>query len=59
LMEVILRRDRSRCRELGKAESLGTLQPSRLADMVVVNRDPPRDLSWLRDIALPSRMARS
>lgn len=50
-MEVIVAATGLAARELGKAESLGTLQAGKLADMVVLNHDPLRDLSALRDIA--------
>jgi imidazolonepropionase-like amidohydrolase len=50
-MEVIAAATGVAARELGKAESLGTLQPGKLADMLVLNRDPLRDLGALRDIA--------
>jgi hypothetical protein len=48
--EVIAAATGRAARELGKAESLGTLQPGKLADILVLNRDPLRDLSALRDI---------
>jgi imidazolonepropionase-like amidohydrolase len=50
-MDVIAAATGLAARELGKAESLGTLQPGKLADMLVLNRDPLRDLGALRDIA--------
>ena len=37
---------------LRMADSIGTLQPGKLADLVVVNGDPLRDLGVLRDVAL-------
>jgi imidazolonepropionase-like amidohydrolase len=33
------------------ADSLGTIQPGKLADVLVLNRDPLQDLGALRDIA--------
>jgi imidazolonepropionase-like amidohydrolase len=50
-MDVIAAATGLAAQELGKAESLGTLQPGKLADLVVLNRDPLRDLNALRDIA--------
>ena len=50
-MEVIAAATGLAAQELDKADSLGTLQPGKLADMVVLNRDPLGDLGALRDIA--------
>ena len=41
----------SAARALGMADSLGAIQPGRMADLVVLNRDPLQDLSALRDIS--------
>ena len=41
----------SAARALGMAGSLGAIQPGRMADLVVLNRDPLEDLSALRDIS--------
>jgi Amidohydrolase family len=50
-MDAIVAATGLAARELGKAESLGTLEPGKLADLLVLNRDPLRDLAGLRDIA--------
>jgi hypothetical protein len=50
-MEVIAAATGLAAQELGKADSVGTLQPGKLADMLVLNQDPLRDLGALRDIA--------
>ena len=36
---------------LGVADTFGTVQPSRVADLVVLNSDPTEDISSTRDIA--------
>jgi imidazolonepropionase-like amidohydrolase len=58
-MEVIVAAAGVAARELGKAESLGTLQPGKLADMLVLNRDPLKDLGALRDIVHVFKVVRS
>jgi Amidohydrolase family len=50
-MEVIAAATGLAAQELGKADLLGTLQPGKLADVLVLNQDPLRDLGALRDIA--------
>ena len=49
-LEVISAATRLSARELGMGESLGTIEPGKLADLLVLNRDPLRDLGALRDI---------
>jgi len=48
--EVISAATRLSARELGMGDSLGTIEPGKLADLLVLNRDPLRDLGALRDI---------
>jgi imidazolonepropionase-like amidohydrolase len=50
-MEVVAAATGLAARELGMADSLGTIQPGKLADVLVLNRDPLQDLGALRDIA--------
>jgi imidazolonepropionase-like amidohydrolase len=38
-------------RELGMGDSLGTIAPGKLADLLILNSDPLQDLGGLRDIA--------
>jgi hypothetical protein len=47
---VISAATRLSARELGMGDSLGTIEPGKLADLLVLNRDPRRDLGALRDI---------
>jgi Amidohydrolase family len=49
-LEVISAATRMSARELGMGDSLGTIAPGKLADLLVLNRDPLRDLGALRDI---------
>jgi Amidohydrolase family len=49
-LEVISAATRLSARELGMGDSLGTIEPGKLADLLVLNRDPRRDLGALRDI---------
>ena len=50
-MDVLRAATGSAARALGMADSLGAIQPGRMADLVVLNRDPLQDLSALRDIS--------
>jgi hypothetical protein len=49
-LEVISAATRMSARELGMGDSLGTIEPGKLADLLVLNRDPRRDIGALRDI---------
>lgn len=49
-LEVISAATRMSADELGMGDSLGTIEPGKLADLLVLNRDPLRDLGALRDI---------
>ena len=40
---------------LGMGDELGTLEPGKLADLVVLRRDPSQDISAVRDVALVIR----
>jgi hypothetical protein len=50
-MDVLRAATGSAARALGMADSLGAIQPGRMADLVVLNRDPLEDLSALHDIS--------
>jgi imidazolonepropionase-like amidohydrolase len=49
-MDGIITSTRHGAELLGVAEDLGTLEPGKLADVIVVEGDPLRDLSRLRDV---------
>jgi Amidohydrolase family len=49
-LEVISAATRLSARELGMGDSLGTIESGKLADLLVLNRDPRRDIGALRDI---------
>ena len=50
-MEVIVAATREAAIALGMADALGTIQRGKLADVVIVDRDPCIDLRHLREIA--------
>jgi imidazolonepropionase-like amidohydrolase len=49
-MEVILAATRNGARALGRADTLGTLLPGKLADLLVVAADPTTDVANLRQL---------
>jgi hypothetical protein len=49
-LEVICAATGRSAHELGMAETLGTVETGKLADLLVLNRDPLRDLGAIRDI---------
>jgi imidazolonepropionase-like amidohydrolase len=51
-MQALVAATQGGARALGRADALGTIQPGRLADLVVVRRDPAADIEALRDVAL-------
>jgi imidazolonepropionase-like amidohydrolase len=51
-MQAIVAATQGGARALGRADELGTIQPGRLADLVVLRRDPTADIEALRDVAL-------
>ena len=50
-LEVIHAATGQSARELGMGDSLGTIAPGKLADLLILNSDPLQDLGGLRDIA--------
>jgi hypothetical protein len=50
-LEVIAMASGGSARALGMEASLGTIRENRVADIVVLNRDPSNDLDALRDVA--------
>jgi imidazolonepropionase-like amidohydrolase len=51
-MEAIVISTRNGARLLDVEEQIGTLEPGKFADVIVVNRDPLQDLGALRDVHL-------
>jgi len=50
-LEVIRAATRDTAEELGLGDHLGTVEAGKLADLLVLNRDPLQDLGAMRDIA--------
>src|SRR5262249_55341893 len=50
-LEVVRAATHLSARELGMGDTLGTIEAGKLADLLVLNGDPLRDLGALRDIA--------
>jgi len=51
-MEAIVAGTRNAANNLGKVSKLGTIEPGKLADMIVVSGDPLKDIRNTRDIKL-------
>ena len=49
-MEAIESATRMGAMALGQAEALGTVEPGKRADLILVERDPLHDISALRDV---------
>jgi imidazolonepropionase-like amidohydrolase len=47
-MEVVVAATRTAARAMGRAADLGTVEPGKAADLVIVAADPTRDVAHLR-----------
>ena len=51
-MDVLVAATRNAAKAIGQSDRLGTVEPGKLADLIVVDGDPLRDLARMADLEL-------